>query len=320
MRLFLTILLSLIVLPAICQYHPPAGQAGTSAVHKDSSLFVSWADNVSVNISWVNISDTTLGLATHGSALDAKAKADGLVVSLGDGGTATFTCNPKVINGSGWDFAVFENSFNDVFLELAFVEVSSDGINYFRFPSHSLTDTVTQIAGFGTLDATKINNLAGKYRIDYGTPFDLEELKNTPGLDIDNISHIRIVDVVGSIDPEFGNYDSYGNIINDPFPTPFASSGFDLDALGFINLKPIGTESLETTNTINIYPNPTANTVFFTNEVSEVEVMNFSGQKVMESGRTTKLDVSTLTEGIYIIKAVLDNGQILSDKLIIKRL
>ena len=33
----------------------------------------------------------------------------------------------------------------------------------------------------------------------------------------------------------YASYDSQGNIINDPFPTPFETGGFDLDAIGVIH-------------------------------------------------------------------------------------
>ena len=46
---------------------------------------------------------------------------------------------------------------------------------------------------------------------------------------------MRIIDVVGSINPEYGSVDRDSNLINDPWPTNFAQSGFDLDAVGVIN-------------------------------------------------------------------------------------
>ena len=79
-----------------------------------------------------------------------------------------------------------------------------------------------------------INNLAGKYRAGYGTPFDLAELADSTGIDIDSIVFVRIVDVVGSIDPEFGSYDAYGHLVNDPFPTTSYSSGFDLSGVAVL--------------------------------------------------------------------------------------
>ena len=72
-------------------------------------------------------------------------------------------------------------------------------------------------------------------------------------LDINAISHIRIVDVVGSIDPLFANTDSYDRIINEPWPTAFDSGGFDLDAIGVINQNLL---SIDEHYQLLIYPNP----------------------------------------------------------------
>jgi hypothetical protein len=170
-------------------YHPPAGQAGTNAIYMDSSVFVNWATGCQVTRGYQDISDPSLGLASVGdpSMATGKAQSNG-VISLGDGGWAVCTFEYEIRNGAGYDFAVFENGFDDTFLELAFVEVSSDGQHFFRFPAHSETDTSTQTGSFGATDARKINNLAGKYRGGYGTPFDLQELAGTEGLDIDRIT------------------------------------------------------------------------------------------------------------------------------------
>src|SRR5262249_22821173 len=116
---------------------------------------------------------------------------------------------------------------------------SSDGTNYYRFPATSDTQTTTQVASFGLLDATNLNNLAGKYVAGFGTPFDLGELAGvSPLLDVNDVRFVRIVGVVGSIDPLYATDDSVGNIVNDPWPTASASSGFDLDAVGVINAVP----------------------------------------------------------------------------------
>ncbi|QQR94474.1 MAG: hypothetical protein IPJ93_11675 [Bacteroidota bacterium] len=116
------------------QFAPPASQPGTTAIHKDSSIIVSWATQCSIVRGWQDISNHSLGVCTIGDSTSALGMADGLdVVSLGDGGMATLTFANPIMNGSGWDFAVFENSFSETFLELAFVEVSSDGVNFFVF-------------------------------------------------------------------------------------------------------------------------------------------------------------------------------------------
>jgi hypothetical protein len=180
--------------------------------------------------------------ATYGDASDATGLPDVTsgytgnprpVVSLGDGGSLTVGFASPIADVPGPDFAVFENAFTATFLELAHVEVSSDGVNFFRFPSVSLTQTLTQVGGYGALDATNLYNLAGKALGGSGTPFDLAQLRKFhPVLDINRITHVKVIDVVGSLSPAHRTLDSLGNPINDPYPTDFTSSGFDLDAIG----------------------------------------------------------------------------------------
>lgn len=240
----------------VAQYAPGAGNPGTTAIYKDSSVFVGWATQCQIVRGWQDVSNTSLGYANAGdSSMAIGAAGSNAIVSLGDGGVATMTFANPIGNGPGWDFAVFENSFDDSFLELAFVEVSSDGINFFRFPAHSLTDTTVQTGSFGSTDPTKINNLAGKYRAMYGTPFDLAEMMSIPGLDIQQVTHVRVIDVVGSINTQYCTRDTANNPVNDPWPTGFASSGFDLDAVGVIYENPEAVNEVASLVT-GIFPNP----------------------------------------------------------------
>ncbi len=212
------------------------GTEGCNAISADSSAIVAWATDIVLNRGPQNISVDNSPAASFGTDSNAIGQAttnNMRAVSLGDGGTATITFAHPIRNGEGPDFAVFENGFANISagnysLELAFVEVSSDGERFVRFPATSLTQTEHQIANAGSIDPTMINNLAGKFQVGYGTPFDLAELADSTGIDIDSIVYVRLVDVVGSIDPQYASYDAFGHIINDPWPTPFASSGFDL--------------------------------------------------------------------------------------------
>ncbi len=229
-------------------FPPQAGQPGSTAITAGDPRFVEWASNVvSLTRGPENIANPSLGAASFGAPTNALGPSDAAtnfagVVSLGDGGQITLGFNQPIRNGAGPDFAVFENGFASgglAFLELGFIEVSSDGINFFRFPATSLTQTATQVASFGLLDATNLDNLAGKYVAGFGTPFDLDQLAGvSPFLDVNNVNYLRIVDVVGSIDPLYATHDAFGNIVNDPWPTASASSGFDLDAVGVINAVP----------------------------------------------------------------------------------
>ena len=302
-------------------YAPAVGQAGTTAIHKDSSVFVAWATNATIERGWQNIADTSLGKATAGTVTDVLGKSGTAgTVSLGDGGSAILTFATPIKNGSGADFAIFENSFDGQFLELAFVEVSSDGVNFFRFPAHSLTQDTTQLDNNANMDATYIHNLAGKYRAQYGTPFDLDDVDGTPGLDVNNITHVKIIDVVGSINPTYGTYDDENNIINDPFPTPFPTGGFDLDAVGVIHQQP--TNINENELIVNqIYPNPFSTNITLELNINtdySYSIVDMNGKTLIEE--TTSLNNNTinttnLEKGIYFLK-IIANKQVSTHKII----
>lgn len=324
-KIISTLLIGASTLTFAQSYAPAAGEVGTTAIKADSSIFVAWAKNVEVTRGFVNISDTTVeaegsNRASAGAPENAIGPSNNSIVSLGDSGIAIVTFNTPITNGAGYDFAVFENGFSHTFLELAHVEVSSDGVNFVRFPSHSETQIDTQVGGFGALDATYLNNLAGKYKGGFGTPFDLEELKDSENLNIDQITHVKIIDVVGTIGPE-GTTDSFGKKINDPFPTPFASSGFDLDAIGVINeFKNVSLDDEQLT--FMVYPNPSngiINIQLNNSDVSEVYITNSLGKQV---NHTTVLNTDTLFQielpkGVYFIH-ISSKDKAISRKVIVR--
>lgn len=292
------------------QFAPAAGKPGSTALWHDSSCFTGWAAACETIRGFRNIAIPDSGLASAGTGASATGNAlQNGIISLGDGGSATLTFDYPIINGPGWDFAVFENSFLDTFLELAFVEVSSDGKRYVRFPAISLTDTSRQTEAFGYTYPEKIHNLAGKYRVGFGTPFDLNELADSAGIDINNITHVRIMDVVGSILPAFAQRDSKGQIVNDPWPTSFLSGGFDLDAVGVIHQKlSIKNNSNTQIPSIKIWPNPVYNNELnvHCDEQGLVELYNLSGHKIdswnVHKGQNTlKIAIHT---GMYLIRYV----------------
>lgn len=165
----------------------------------------------------------------------------------------------------GYDFVIFENGFTSSFQtgggsiegemlsELAYVEVSSDGVNFARFPAVSLT--AGPVGPYGTIDVTDVYNLAGKhpnaYGVCTGTPFDLKKISGTPAVveglvNLNNISFVRLVDIPGSgdftdravehIDPTSGaEWDYYdGNhAIYDAWVTT-GSGGLDIEAVGVL--------------------------------------------------------------------------------------
>lgn len=240
--------------PPSYPYADVVGTATTTAVAKDDASIVAWATTVASYTAGTNVDpvwqDATKGLgAAEGTSFN--------IVCLGRGGEITLEFQQPIIDGRGADFAVFENSFSNQFLELAWVEVSSDGIHFLRFPNFS--QTPSPVGGFGTIDAKKIHGFAGKYRAGYGTPFDLAEIRaahaaslldsslfpssysadllaNFDEVDFDNIRYIRLIDVVGdgSQYSALRFTENQGFIIYDPYPTT-GSAGFDLDAVAVIH-------------------------------------------------------------------------------------
>jgi hypothetical protein len=176
-------------------------------------------------------------------------------------GQITLSFTQTIRDQNGYDFVVFENGFrardNLYFCEFGYVEVSSDGTYFARFPSVDLTGALDPNQYNCYFDITQVYNLAGKHPNNYGTftgtPFDLSEITNEPNVvaglvDLNNISYVRIVDIPGSgnfydnahklIDPctwpNWGYYD-VNHPVYDAWPTK-GSDGFDLEAIGV--LKP----------------------------------------------------------------------------------
>lgn len=236
-------------------YAPAAGEAGSTAIPYDDPGLIAWGSSVgqvirgpyditdpeSPHVTFGNPTPAAVGPADGFDSLGQPLTDPNRVVSLGDGGSLTLLFDNPIFNGPSWDFAVFENAFNNSFLELAFVEVY-DGDTWARFPTNSLTQTNVQIdqtsATNNGINPTEIDGFAGKYRAGFGTPFDLSLLLGTPGLDVNHIIAVRVVDVVGTINPDFARRDTAGRIINDPWPTDFFTGGFDLDAIGVFHVIP----------------------------------------------------------------------------------
>lgn len=308
-KLLFTLLLTTSLVEAQ-SYAPAAGQAGSTAIAKTSTVFKGWATGINVVRGPQDIANPTGPLASSGDPSGALGGTSTGVVCLGDGGSATVTFAAPIINGPGFDFAVFENGFSDTFLELAFVEVSSNGVNFFRFPSHSQTQTTTQVGGFGAVDCRYINNLAGKYRVNFGTPFDLSDVPNNALLDKNNITHVRVIDVIGTINPLYASHDSLGNIVNDPYSTPYATGGFDLNAVGVINQKTLLSAKSFNLNSVALYPNPASDVVYLdTDQQSSILIYDMGGnvRKKLPAAQYNEVQVSDLNPGIYLFEITIDD-------------
>ena len=215
-------------------YAPEAGAPGSTAVSYSSNAFVAWATG------WTNYEVGTNCYAQWQHPDNALGQADVTsvsqgtngVVCLGESGRITLTFATPIKDGPGNDFAVFENAtggYDACFLEDAWVEVSSDGSNFYRLFNRSLAPG--PIGSYDTTSPVDVTGLGCKYQSGYGEPYDLGQLAGVASnLDLQNVRFVRILDVVGN-----GSCtDSVGHAIYDPYPQ-FGSAGFDLDAVGVLS-------------------------------------------------------------------------------------
>jgi len=183
----------------------------------------------------------------EGTGHDQAQSAPESILSLGNGGFITLKFEKKIYPIEGPEIRIFENAFyifnpelNQAdreisFTELAYVEVSQDGVNFYRFQSKTPKNyvqefynnpyNIDQLAGVFPSYAsddnafeTQVYDQEGKRILGEGPggdDFDLNQLS----VKLDWIQYIRIVDA--NLD-----YNDFGN----QYPSASAA-GFDLDAV-----------------------------------------------------------------------------------------
>ena len=96
MKLKFIVILNLFVAVAFSQFPGIVGSPGTTAMYKDSIAFVAWGKLCNVTRGYQDVSNTSLGYANVGDSSKAISKADGSIVSLGDGGSAIITFSAPI--------------------------------------------------------------------------------------------------------------------------------------------------------------------------------------------------------------------------------
>jgi hypothetical protein len=170
------------------------------------------------------------------------------VLSLGDGGSITLEFTDNIVrDGEGPDLIIFENAFYsggdplNAFVEAGFVEVSQDGVHFYRFandynPAGLPVNNPDNWHGFAGVHPVYSNSeddtdptnpdTAG------GDAFDLGEL----GLDT-----IRFVRIIDTNEPPEAALDDDGDPVYDPGQITELKSGFDLDAIAAVHSEDIPT-------------------------------------------------------------------------------
>lgn len=244
----LTLLLAgILLLPALAlAQFTDSGQVNNEYDRQDASLLF-WASSV-VDFArgYQDYQQPDLGYASYGAENDVLGDA-GTPFSLGDGGTITLSFDQEIRNLPGDDFVVFENGFawQGVYMELGFVEVSSNGVDFSRLPALCRRDS--QPGPWDTSDSADFYNLAGNFV--GGTGFDLEDLITagdanvSSGLvDLQHIVFVRVVDVIGDIAAGGATQDFLGRPVADPYPTPGESCGMDLTGVAGLHAGTVATE------------------------------------------------------------------------------
>lgn len=96
--------------------------------------------------------------------------------------------------------------------------------------------------------------------------------------------------------PEISEDFSYGRITDGSavwftfeIPTPQATN----QILGVDNPEVIS---------FNVFPNPANQKLYFTEFVNSAEVIDLTGRTVIKKGDTNRIDISSLTVGLYVLK------------------
>jgi hypothetical protein len=135
-------------------------------------------------------------------------------------------------------------------------------------------------------------------------------LADSTDINLDSIVYVRVVDVVGTNNPDFATFDQYGNIVMDPYPTNGQSSGFDLDGVAVMNWNYTEPQGINNTaeNSVSLYPNPANSQVLCSVEGEGQHLMslyNTSGQLLLQqtfSGRQISFNTSSIADGMYILR------------------
>jgi hypothetical protein len=222
----------------------PLSLSPASAQSKFATHVVAYAPGTSVSPSFA---DPTRALGGPQGLGPGSGSLD--IVTLGVGGALTLGFDVTITDGPGADFTVYENGFmfgGGCFAEVAFVEVSTDGVRFARFPVH-YAGPVGPLPAFGTSPlgtyagltggapglANVVTNTISPFDcvVSGGEAFDLAALANDPlvvagAVDLAAIHFVRIVDCVAGASP-----DANGALIWDHGG---ATGSADIDAVAVI--------------------------------------------------------------------------------------
>ncbi|MFL5753160.1 MAG: T9SS type A sorting domain-containing protein [Bacteroidia bacterium] len=150
----------------------------------------------------------------------------------------------------------------------------------------------------------------------------------------DTVSWVLIQDTLTAAGGEL--YLTIGNFFYDNQSDTFAynpstttytfASYYYIDDVSVLDLSSIGIKENIKGESISVFPNPASGQIFIesadlNNKVSKIIVVNSFGKTVLESDlelkEKVKVDLSTLEQGVYFYKIIVDNVAVKTERLII---
>ena len=117
-------------------------------------------------------------------------------------------------------------------------------------------------------------------------------------------------------------------MVNDPWPTAFASGGFDLSAVGVVNSSQNNIDNNNFSDNITIWPNPvSAGGIINVNTSNNAGISNINFKIIDLQGNTvinknvnhTVISIpQNIKAGLYFIFITNSEGKIFTSKLVIK--
>jgi hypothetical protein len=69
-----------------------------------------------------------------------------------------------------------------------------------------------------------------------------------------------------------------------------------------VETVPAGLLNPTTTNKLDVYPNPATGNIINLNNVADVKIYSLSGHMVLESKNASTIDITSLKQGVYMVK------------------
>ena len=128
--------------------------------------------------------------------------------------------------------------------------------------------------------------------------------------------------MIGILDDSIGSKDASGDLVNDPFPTPFESCGFDLDGVGVLHQVPLADKAFKTETSLRIYPVPCISGLYVEDPDERFQnwvLLDLNGRTIQQGkfrGQRQKIDLGGIPQGSYFLRC--SSGKTIAVRRILK--